>query len=196
MNALRKRWWIAALQGLFLIVLGLLSVLSSGFDLRDLVQFLGLILLVFGATLGLGAILAGRSGKSWFAGFALGAVQLILGLLIISYVSSSVWIFTVIIGSWAVLMGLFQFITAFRVDQNRIFFLINGALSLVFGGLIIFNPFNSNETLTYLVGFYSLLLGIFIVYYSFIFRRIPVKTSSEELKDEDQAPNLRNSSDS
>lgn len=185
MNALRKRWWIAALQGLFLIVLGLLAVLSANFTLDDLVQFLGLILLIFGATLGLGALVSRKSGKSWGGGFVAGLLQFLLGLLIITYVSSSVYIFTLVVGGWAGLMGLFQFVTAFRVKGSRIFFLINGAISLCFGAVIIFNPFDSEQALTYLVGFYSLLLGVFIVYYAFLFRKPPSPAPANNSEEEE-----------
>ncbi len=199
MNALRKKWWILAIQGIFLIVLGCLSLFIEDFKLADLVQFLGLILLVFGLAVAIAALIARKSGKAWTLLFFLGLLQLILGALILLYVSSSIQIFTYAIGGWAAVMGLAQFIAAVRAKGNKLVFLVNGGISLIFAGLIIFNPFDSLDTLNYLVGFYSLVLGIFIIYYSFRFRKIPDAVNPKEAVQkevQDSEPSERSSSDS
>ena len=51
-------------------------------------------------------------------------------------------------------------------STNRIFNAINAFLSLGFGALIFFNPFDSFRALTYLVAFYAVVLGILIIIYS------------------------------
>ncbi len=200
MNALRKKWWIAAIQGLFLIVLGCLAIFLENFDLKNIVQLLGLILLVFGLSLATVALIAQRSGKTWGLLFTLGLAQLILGSLILVYESSSATIFTYALGGWAGIMGIIQFIGAIRTKANKLVFLVNGAISLVFGGLIIFNPFDSIDTLNYLVGFYSLILGVFIIYYSFRFRKIPSPSGSDSSQaaqaTDHKETNERSSSDS
>ncbi|HAD96610.1 MAG TPA: hypothetical protein DCG19_04335 [Cryomorphaceae bacterium] len=185
MNALRKKWWIAAMQGLFLVILGCLALFLEDFKLEDLVQFLGLILLVFGLAIAAAALIARKGGKNWGLLFTLGIIQLILGIMILVYVTSSVQIFTYTLGGWAGIMGIVQFIGAIRAKSNKLVFLVNGAISMIFGGLIIFNPFDSIETMNYIVGFYSLVLGIFIIYYSFRFRHKPsaIHEKTEESKE-------------
>jgi len=180
MNILKKNWWILALQGLFLIVLGLLAVFSPQFKLNSLVQFLGLVFLLFGALLSVWGWRALRSKKGNGILLFLGSSELALGILILIYPNSATDIFAYIIGGWAVFMGLTQFFVGRRNSGNRLIFYLNGLISVIFGLLIIFNPFNSSNALTYLVGFYSLLLGVFIIYYSFKFRSYKrVETDNE-----------------
>ena len=179
MNSFKKTWWIFALQGLFLMALGASAIFVKAFDLPTLIQYLGLVLIVFGAVL----IFTGRrfkiqaAQKTWLIIY--GILELGAGILIISYPSDATEIFGYIIGGWAVLMGIIQYVMALR-NKNGKLFLVNGSLSLAFGLLIIYNPFKDEQALTYLVGFYSLILGIFVIYYAFkLGRNKKIKTTEQ-----------------
>lgn len=171
MSTFRKTWWIFALQGLFLIALGALAIFVADFTLITLIPLFGLILLVFGAIL----VFAGYKSKIAKARKAMlitfGALELIAGIAIVAYPTDASRIFTYIIGGWAVLMGLAQYVMALR-NKNGKLYLVNGSISTAFGLLIIYNPFKDPRALTYIVGFYSLILGIFVIYYSFKLKKL------------------------
>lgn len=170
MELIKRSWWILALQGIFLVGLGLLAILMPDLYLDDVVQYLGLILLAFGFIITAWAWRTRSKARYWLLMFFIGLSQFALGLAILVYPNDSSRVFATVIGGWAFLMGLFQVIIGVLSKNNRILYLVNALISMVFGGLIIYDPFESEKALTYLVGFYSILLGIMVVYYSFRLR--------------------------
>ncbi len=166
MKTISHNWWILAAQGFFLTAVGALAVLNADVDLYDIIQYLGLILLGFGVILGLLGLRAKSKGKNWGFVFSSGVLQLALGLLILANPSSSSFIFTLIIGVWALLMAGIQIVLAAINKNGRILYLINALISGIFGALIIWYNFDDQRSLTTLVGIYCLILGITIVYYS------------------------------
>lgn len=180
MNAFKRNWWILSTQGLFLVLLGCLAVFNTEFVLTKLVQFLGLTFLAFGLILAAWGWRIWRLNKRWNLLFTIGILELLLGLLILAYPVSATNIFAYIIGGSAVLMGLSQLFMGLRQNGNRFFLFLNGIVSVALGALIIMNPFESAKALTYLVGLYSIFLGIIIIYYSIRFRMAAKKGSQEE----------------
>jgi uncharacterized membrane protein HdeD (DUF308 family) len=71
--------------------------------------------------------------------------------------------FTVIIGLWALYIGVILLYTYFRKRMQKapnLTHLIGGTLSLIFGFLILLNPFESLRVITVLIGFYAIIYGI------------------------------------
>jgi hypothetical protein len=62
-------------------------------------------------------------------------------------------------------MGLSILSSAIFIKGYRIFLYINSIVSISFGFLILYNP--NNGPLDFLVGLYTLLLGMFIIYGGF-----------------------------
>lgn len=166
MKTLLNNWWIFGAQGLFLIAVGALAVINIDIDLVGFVQYLGLIFLGFGVILGLLGLRARTKGKDWGFIFSMGVLQTILGLVILANPSFSSSVFALIIGVWALVMAAIQFVLAAINKFNRIIFFINAIVSGVFGALIIWYDFDDQRSLTTLVGIYSVILGIAIVYYA------------------------------
>lgn len=187
MKTLLNNWWIFGAQGLFLIAVGALVVINIDIDLVGFVQYLGLIFLGFGVILGLLGLRARTKGKDWGFIFSMGVLQTILGLVILANPSFSSSVFALIIGAWALVMAAIQFVLSAINKFNRIIFFINAIVSGVFGALIIWYDFDDQRSLTTLVGIYSVILGIAIVYYAIQLRmRRSVLPSSD--KDSENIP--------
>ncbi len=180
MEILRKNWWLLALQGLLLIVLGALVIFSVGFRLTDLIAYLGISFLAFGLVMFFWGWRKRKTHSNWLGLSFFGVIQVIVGVLILSDPNWATSVFSYTIGGWAVLMGISQFVMGFGRNQNRLLYFLNGAVSIVMGILIIYNPFPSPNAMTYLVGFYSLLLGCFLIYYSLKARNWGKKPSAKK----------------
>lgn len=166
MKTINKYWWILAIQGLFLAGIGIMALLNTVLSLKNLVEYLGLILLGFGVIL---ALLGGRSrkkGNKWAITFFTGVFQIGLGLFILFNPSTSSDMFKIIIGGWALLMATIQLLIGVFSNTNRIVFFINALVSAAFGALIIWFKFEDPRSLTALVGIYTGILGITIIYYA------------------------------
>ncbi|MDR9374755.1 MAG: DUF308 domain-containing protein [Schleiferiaceae bacterium] len=172
MELLRKNWWILAIQGLLLALLGAGVILLPAFTLQQLILYLGLTLLSFGLIMLIWGWLARRKGGNWFGLLFFGVLQMIVGALIQYDSGKATGVFTLTIGSFAILMGIIQIILGFGHTKSRLLYLLNGLVSIVLGVLILVDPFNAPKTLTYLTGFYSIMLGFFVMYYSFKARKL------------------------
>ncbi len=171
MKILKKNWWIFAFQGLALGVIGSLAIFNAEMTLANIVQYLALLFLGFGLILTLsGWRTRAKSGVRWLFILIVGILEMALGLLILIYPNDSTDIFIYIIGGFALMMALAQIFLAFSAKNAKLLFFINAIIGAVFGLLMIWNPFDSEKSLTYLVGFYSILLGIAVIYYSFRIR--------------------------
>lgn len=165
MELIRKNWWVLALQGLFLFAVGALVLLET-FLLAEVLNFLGLVFVVFGVLMLIWGIRSRKSSGNWWGLTFFGLIQAALGTLVLVYPSEASEIFDITIGSFAIIIGLAQFILGIGRKANRLMFFANGLVSAVVGVLIIFDPFESEEAVPFLVALFSAILGIFIIYYS------------------------------
>ena len=165
MELIRKNWWVLALQGLFLFAVGALVLLET-FLLAEVLNFLGLVFVVFGVLMLIWGIRSRKSSGNWWGLTFFGLIQAALGTLVLVYPTEASEIFDITIGSFAIIIGLAQFILGIGRKANRLMFFANGLVSAVVGVLIIFDPFQSEEAVPFLVALFSAILGIFIIYYS------------------------------
>lgn len=185
MKSLNKYWWILGLQGLFLAGIGIMALFNTLLSLKELVQYLGLILLAFGVILALLGVRSRKKGNQWGVSLSTGLLQIAIGLFILANPSTSSDFFKIIIGGWALLMAVIQLIIGVVSKSNKIIFFINAIVSAAFGALILWFNFEDVKTLTALVGIYSAILGITIIYYSIrlkVWSGQKIKISAEKQK--------------
>lgn len=75
----------------------------------------------------------------------------------------------IIIGAWAAFIGLVFIGTFFARKVSQMIDVLNlttGAISLVLGAIIIFNPFGSSRFLVILIGIYAIIYGILTMVFS------------------------------
>ncbi|MDZ7846389.1 MAG: DUF308 domain-containing protein [Owenweeksia sp.] len=171
MKAMYRYWWLLACQGLFLIVAGAIAIFNAQVMIVQLVEYLALNFLGFGVILISAALLLRKRSKSWVIMMVIGLMEAAFGLLIISNPDSSSGIFVKVVGGWALLIGLVQIFSGIGRSGLFITNFGSGLISIVFGGLILWNPFKNEESITYLVAFYSAILGIMVIYYAMALRR-------------------------
>ena len=124
------------------------------------VFFLGW-LAVIGGIVGLVAGLF-RIGKGGFwPAIISGALLLVLGIAILRNPGASAEILTLLAGTLFLMGGVIRLIAAFQIDQNRGIMVFSGIVSLVLGGLVVFNLFEATFVLLgVLIGVQALVDGI------------------------------------
>jgi uncharacterized membrane protein HdeD (DUF308 family) len=83
-------------------------------------------------------------------------------------------VFIIIIGLWAVIIGLVLLFSYFKKvlpGFSNSFLLIVSILSLLAGVLILINPFESTRFITILIGIYALVYGLFSVVHTTKYNR-------------------------
>lgn len=162
-------WWIVLLEGIAAIIVGLFLLASPIKTTLVLVQLLAIWWFITGI-FQIITIFIDRSRWGWklFSGL----LGIIVGILIIQHpLWSTLLVPTVIIYIIAILglvIGVIELIQAFQGGGWGIGIL--GVLSLLFGLILLSNPFISAALLPWVLGFFGIVGGIIAVIYSFRLR--------------------------
>lgn len=163
--------WALIIRGLLFSFSGLLLFYMKWKEMEIPANFPGILLLVLGTIYVVLSLVLIKSNRSWFWGLIWGLFDLAAGAYIIFNAGYALEIIILIIGIFAILMGLATLVTAFYIKTYRIFLYLNSALSFIFGLLILSNPFDANTGRNFLVVLYAMLFGVFLTYCGFYLMR-------------------------
>ena len=149
-----------ALAGLVMIVLGILLLAMPGASLKTVIYLFGIMVIVYG----LMRIVAGLRGhmESKSAGVVGGLFAIILGIMILAWPELSALTLVYLIGGWAIVTGVVDIGGAFVSKEggaHRVWMIIVGLVSVVFGLILFFNPGDGGLALLWLIGIYLLVVG-------------------------------------
>ena len=152
-------WWLVLIQGISALLLGIFLITSPGATTFILVQFLGIYWLVSGI-FQLIAMFIDSSAWGWklFAG--------ILGILAgIAVLNHPLWstimipsVLVIILGVQGIIVGIVGLVTAFKGGGWGSGVL--GALSILFGLVLLFNPLLGAAALPWVLGIFGIVGGI------------------------------------
>jgi uncharacterized membrane protein HdeD (DUF308 family) len=152
--------------GLVLFLFGFIAVTAPNMTPNTLMFYLAYMMFAVGGVTGGVGIIIRKSNKNWFVSVLMGVLFLAIGAIIFMNDATAAAYYTQFIALWAFLMGLSLVAASFFQKQLRVVLIINGLMSLGFGAVIYFNPF-SGSTLNFMIGFYTILLSITILYAAF-----------------------------
>ena len=137
------------------IVVGLLAIVDGIVDIIDAVRYRGS---------------AGMTSR-----IVLGVLSIAFGLVVLFWPGLSLELLAVIIGIWAIVAGLLQIAASAghrgSTSSGWVWGLIAGALSIVFGVLVVIRPAGGVITLMWILGFYALLFGIALIVFGVQMRK-------------------------
>ena len=139
----------------------------------------GLLLLVGGVLLLLGAWDRQRKQGNYSMMLTEGIISLLLGILIMIFPGQTVKLFFLFIGIWALLLGLLKIYLAVVMNDMtnyRLMFVFGGILLFIIGLLMLIDPSYIAGLILQIVGVIFVVFGIFLVYFSFV---VKGNTSSE-----------------
>jgi len=160
-EALAQRWWAVGLRGILGIIFGLLCVLTPGIAIGAFVIVFAAYMFVDGVFAILSGIRAARSGERWGLLVLEGIVDLAAGAIAIAWPAITIVALVWIVAIWAIVSGALMLATAvgLNLDYGRWWLALGGIASLVFGILLIIEPFIGAVVLTLWIGVYALVFG-------------------------------------
>ncbi len=161
-----KRWNVLAINGAIAIIFGALAIFVPQATLITLVTYFGIIILLLAVAMLIGVFMNIKNGLGYGTDLAEAIVLLVIGVLLTFYTTQSLKVFVIVIGSWGILIGLMQLFFAFKVSPDlngKTTLLINGGLTLLFGIVLFFNPFQAAEIFVVLIGILAILVGTILV---------------------------------
>jgi uncharacterized membrane protein HdeD (DUF308 family) len=162
MDALASRWWMLVVRGVAALSFGVLALAWPGASLLALVLLWGAYAFVDGvAAIGLAAR-AGHAGRRWGWLLFEGLVSLGAAALTAVWPGITALALLTLIAVWAVLTGVAEIVAAFelrRVLRGEWLLAASGALSIVFGGLMLAFPGAGALAVISVIGAYAIVFG-------------------------------------
>ena len=162
-------WWVLLLQGIIALLLGIALLASPGKTMLVIITFLGAYWLVSGF-FNLASIFWDREHMIWK--IILGILGIVAGLAILAYPLYSTllvpYLFTVMVGFLGLFYGSVALIGAFTGKGWGVGIL--GILSIIFGCLILAEPFAATLAVPFVFGLIGIVFGFAAIVGSFMVR--------------------------
>jgi uncharacterized membrane protein HdeD (DUF308 family) len=163
LHTLARNWWALALRGVVAVLFGLLTFILPGITLVTLVLLFGAYALVDGIFNLIGFF---RVASHQWALLIEGVVGIIAGIVTFALPAITAIVLLYVIAFWAIFTGMFEIIAGIRLRKaitNEWLLLVMGALSLLFGVLILFAPGAGALAIVLWIGAYALVFGVFLL---------------------------------
>jgi uncharacterized membrane protein HdeD (DUF308 family) len=175
LDVICRRWWVLLIRGLAAIALGICAIVWPGITLVVLVFLFAAFTIVDGVAGIMLGIRGEADGTVWWTMVVLGALAIVAGIVAFAWPGLTLLVLLTIVGVSAIIRGVFEIVAAIRlrkvIDDEWILGL-SGAMSILFGGLILWRPDVGLLAIALLIGAYMLALGILAVALSLRLRRM------------------------
>lgn len=170
LQTLGRSWWLVLLRGIAAIVFGILAWAWPGITLITLVLFWGAYALVDGIAALIGGWQAKDKGKPMWTIVLVGVIGICAGIFTFVQPGVTAIALLMLIAVWAIVHGVLEISAAIRLRkeiQNEWLLILSGALSVIFGALMILNPGAGAVAVLWLIGAFSVAYGALLVVLSF-----------------------------
>jgi uncharacterized membrane protein HdeD (DUF308 family) len=170
LHSLTANWWALALRGVVAVLFGLLTFFLPGITLVTLVLLFGAYALVDGI---FNVIAFFRVASHQWALLIEGVIGIIAGVLTFAWPAITAIVLLYVIAFWAILTGILEIVAGIRLRKviaNEWLLLVMGAVSFLFGVLILFAPGTGALAIVFWIGAYALVFGVFLLALAFRLR--------------------------
>jgi len=179
-QALVKRaWWAFVVGGLAMVAFGLLALSNPGVALFVLATFFAASVLVDGVSNVIGS-LQNREKDGWWILLLMGLLGAAVGGYALFNPPLSIMAFILIVAFEAMVLGVFMIMLGQKVRKttSREWLLyLAGALSILFGILVIASPVTGSRTIVLLIASWSLAIGVLKVAFGLKVRKLATAAS-------------------
>jgi uncharacterized membrane protein HdeD (DUF308 family) len=170
LQTLARNWWAIVLRGVFAVLFGLGAFLWPGITLAVLVLLYGAYLLADGILAVVWALAGRRAGPFPWGVFLAGLASIVGGLAAFFWPGLTALVLLYVIAAWAIVRGVFEIIAAFHLRReltNEWLLALNGALSVLFGILLIAAPGTGALAVLWLIGTFAIIVGVVMIVLGF-----------------------------
>jgi len=169
-NALSSYWGVMFARGIVAMLFGIMAIFWTGLTIELLVLFFAVYAIVSGILYIGGAIFSTKNHDKWFLFLLEGIFSIILGILIVTWPAVTVLIFLYFLAIWILIGGIFEMIIGFsNTEQMPGAWILGvvGIISFVLGIVLLLFPAASVTVFIWILGIYSLVVGLFLTVLSF-----------------------------
>lgn len=158
-----RNWWAILIRGIIAIIFGLLAIFATRTTLFVLVLFFGAYALVDGIFAIIAAIRRIEERERWGLLMLEGVIGIVIGIITFFVPGVTLIFLAYLIAIWAILTGISEIAEAIRlreVIRNEWLLILAGALSVIFGIIMLFAPGAGLLAATLIIGVYAIIFGI------------------------------------
>lgn len=160
-----RNWWVFLVQGLLAVLFGVLTFVYPLASLLTLTMLYGAFVLADGVF----ALWGAFSAKSWWLG-VYGVVGILVGLYALVSPGAAALALLMLIAIVAIVRGVMEIVTAVQLRKElhgEWVLILAGALSVLFGVLILARPVEGALSVAWIIGTYALFLGLLYIVLAF-----------------------------
>jgi uncharacterized membrane protein HdeD (DUF308 family) len=166
LQAMAKSWWLVLLRGIAAILFGVLAFIWPGLTLLTLVILYGAYALVDGVISLVAAFSGGaKPVPTWWL-IVVGLAGIAAGLVTFFWPGITALVLIVFIGAWSIVHGIFEIVGAIKLRKeidNEWWLILAGALSVIFGIMVLALPGAGALALIWIIGAYAIVFGVLLV---------------------------------
>lgn len=170
LEAAARNWWLVTLRGVIAVLFGILAWIWPGLTLLALVVLWGVYSIADGVLSLITAFRWRDSGKPLWPLIVVGLAGIAAGIIAFVWPQITALVLLMFIAAWAIVIGIFQIVTAIRIRKeidNEWLLGLSGLVSVIFGVLMIASPGAGAIAVVWLIGFYAVFFGILLIALSF-----------------------------
>jgi len=169
LHALTRNWWLLLLRGVVSIIFGIVAFAWPGLTVLALALLFGAFALADGVLSLIAAVTGSdRSAPAWWLALV-GVLGIAAGIIAFLWPGKTAFVLVVMIGVWALMIGIFEIIGAIRLRHeidDEWWLIAAGILSVLFGLAVLIAPGAGALALVWLIATYAILAGILMIAFS------------------------------
>jgi uncharacterized membrane protein HdeD (DUF308 family) len=171
-SILARNWWAFVARGVLAVLFGLIAFFMPGVTMLSLVLVFAVYAIADGVLALISAVRAAKQGDRWSLLALEGIVDILLGVAAATVPQVTVVVFVALVAAWALITGSFMLAGAFELDDDhgRWWLALGGAVSIVYGALLVIAPMIGALVLTWWIGAYAFIFGISMLVLAFRLR--------------------------
>lgn len=176
----KRHWWVPVLRGVAAIIFGIIAFTHPVMAAATLVLFFGAWVLIDGIFRIVGAI-RDRSDSDWGWQLVVGILGIMVGLLTFHAPGITALALVIYIAAWALMMGATEIVLAIKLRREikgEWFLILMGLASIIFAGLLLWNPIAGAAALIWIIAWYAVIMGVLAIVFGFRLRSLPVAATA------------------
>ena len=173
-SALHRSWWLLLLRGIAAVAFGVLTFVWPQISLLTLILVYGVYALIDGVLALIAAIRGGGFVPRWWLALG-GVVSILAAVVAFAWPGLTALVLVYLIGFWSILRGVLEIIGAIRLRKeiaNEWTLGVAGALSVIFGLILVFMPGAGALGLLWLIAAWAVLFGLLLIWVAFKVRKL------------------------
>ena len=180
LQTLKRHWWVPVLRGVAAIIFGVIAFTHPVMAATTLVFFFGAWVLIDGIFRVVGAIGHRDSDPDWGFNLIVGILGIIVGLLTFHAPGVTALALVIYIAAWALMIGATEIALAIKMRREikgEWFLILMGLASIIFAGLLLWNPLAGAAALIWVIAWYAVITGALAIFFGFRLRSLPVASA-------------------